>query len=42
MTRTPYDWQPPMRVRCLRCDAKFTTRELQPRCPVCGFKESPS
>ena len=37
-----FAWLPPVRVRCLRCDRWYVTRELQPRCPACGFREGPS
>jgi hypothetical protein len=38
--RRTWDWQPPTRVQCLRCAEWFETRELTPRCPACGFKET--
>jgi rubrerythrin len=34
---TAYSWAPLTRWRCLRCDLSFLTRELAPRCPVCGW-----
>jgi Zn finger protein HypA/HybF involved in hydrogenase expression len=42
MTTTTDDWVPPTRRECLRCGVSFTSREWQPRCPTCGFRETPS
>jgi hypothetical protein len=38
---TAWDWTPPTRRQCLRCGTWFLTRELNPRCPTCGLKETP-
>jgi rubrerythrin len=35
------DWQPPTKLECLRCGGWFITRELNPRCPYCGHRETP-
>jgi rubrerythrin len=34
-------WQPPTKLECLRCGGWFITRELNPRCPYCGHRETP-
>ena len=41
-TQQAFDWLPAVRVKCLRCDGTFFSRELSPRCPHCGFQETPS
>jgi hypothetical protein len=35
-----FDWLPGTRHECIRCGEHFTSRELQPRCPACGFRET--
>ncbi len=37
----PWSWAPPTHWACLRCGEWFLTRDLQPRCPACGFQEHP-
>lgn len=37
-----FDWLPATRHECLKCGCWYVSKELQPRCPVCGFRETPS
>jgi len=34
------DWLPPSVWTCPRCSAEQLTRELAPRCAICGFREA--
>jgi rubrerythrin len=38
--RPAFDWQP-TKLECLRCGGWHVTRELNPRCPYCGHRETP-
>lgn len=38
--KTVWDWVPPVLWICPKCGTGVKTSELQPRCRVCGYKES--
>ncbi len=39
---SPFDWAPPQVLECPRCCAEIVVRYADPRCPVCGLRESTS
>ncbi len=42
MNSAAFSWSPPLKWTCPRCGSETVTREPEPRCVVCGARDTVS